>query len=195
MKIVKLTWLSVESAKAQVYTSKKNGSMYFNIKHGSSGKQFGYWLARVSPRVSKPNEISEELILDKDNYVLRPTHRDDNVLTDKLGNVIYTIDIDYSTIHNRDLIVLWEIPNKNYTKVEYFVEGDVNIIGKATSGKDRGDKVYKSPAPVLEVYGDCVLSWLADNTEGVRIKQKVFYDYANGSWDITPINKVSEIKQ
>jgi len=194
MKIVKLTWLGVESAKAQVYASKKNNTMYFNIKHGSSGRQFGYWLGRVSHKVGVPNSIGDELILDKDNYVLISTlNKDTNeVSIDKLGNVIYTIGVDYSTIHNKDLIVLWEIPNKNYTKVDYTVNGDVNIIGKATSGKDRGNKMYKSPAPVLEIYGDCELRWTAVNNSNEVIEQKVFYDYANSSWDISPINKTKE---
>jgi len=123
-------------------------------------------------------------VLDDNKYTLTPYRSGGDICTDVLGNTNYSITLDYNTLHQRDLLVLWDIPNKNYIKVDYKVEGDSSKIGSGKNGRDRGDIVYVSPAPVIEIFGDAVLSWTGVTSDGTSHSQTSSYDYANGTWDI-----------
>jgi len=190
MEIKKLTWTGIEPMKAQAFYNNKGDRLFFNVKHGTEGKLFGYWLGRVSPKIAKPKDISDTYVFDKNNYVLIP-NRDKvtgNINKDKLGNNIYSIGIDYSTIHQNDIILFWEIPNKNYKDVNFEINGDANLIGMAYNGKDRGDdNLHISPAPVVEIYGNCTLTWKAININNDEIYQTAKYNYNNGVWEISPV--------
>lgn len=189
MKIVKLTTAEVKSAICQTYSKKKeNGKVYrtYSIKHGTSGTDFGYWLLPVTSSIDIPTSDGDSKELNDNKYIL-VKRKQDNKSVDRLGNNLYMLAMDYNTLHQKDLIVLWEIPNKNYTSVIYTINGDVEYLGKGYNGKVRGSIIYKSPAPVLEVFGDCTIGWEAVNKEGHTCTQQIAYDYARGQWDIQPI--------
>ena len=192
MKIVKLSIAEVKPATAQAHV-KDNGNGYihkqYNMKHGTSGADFGYWLLPISEQIAKPEKSSDILELTDNKYILIPgTQKGKD--KDRLGNDAYKLTIDYTTLHQKDLIVLWDIPNKNYKDVVFTTDGDVDVIGTGYNGKSRGGVLYKSPAPVLEVFGDCNLCWSAVDKNGVKCEQKITYHYTSGDWDIGQITKM-----
>jgi len=195
MKIVRLTATGVEPVKAQAYYNNKKDTLYFNIKHGSVGENFGYWLGRISPKIKQPDDISDILVLDMNNYVFVPKRTETGVLKDKLGNTVYSIGIDFSSLHQRDIVIFWEIPNRNYSNVKFKTSGECEVIGTGYNGKDRGDIVYKSPAPIIEVVGNCELSWSGVDSDGNSIEQNILYDYTNGKWDIKPLQIIKPDKK
>ena len=187
MKLLRLTYLATEEVKAQAFKSNNKESMHYAVKHGTDGSNFGYWLGRISKKVSEPDNISDVFTLKGNNFILLPVKRDSEILRDKLGNIVYTIGIDFNTMHQKDIILYWEIVNKNYNTIEYSISGDVSEIGKGYNGKDRGDIVYKSPAPVLEIYGNCTLNWTAVDVLGDEYTQEIVYH--DNDWDVKPITK------
>jgi len=191
MKIVKLTTAEVKSVTCHAYSKyDDNGSIFrrYTIRHGTMGKGFGYWLLPVMGNISIPEANDSVIELNNDYYTLI-NRKISGASKDILGNDMYSLSRDFSTLHRKDLIVLWDIPNKNYTDVGYTINGDVELIGTGYNGKIRGEHTYKSPAPVLEVFGDCNMEWYATDKEGNKLTQKIAYDYASGQWDISTITK------
>lgn len=199
MKIVKLTTAEVKNAVAQVFSKKFNNNkvyMTFSIKHGTSGDEFGYWLLPIAHNIARPQNRYESKELDDNKYILikrtQSNANGDESITDKLGNFTYTLSTDESTLHQKDVIVLWDIPNKKYTDVSYSTSGDVDLLGTGFNGKVRNNVIYKSPAPVLEVFGDCKMNWRAIDHKGNEYHQAIAYDYSSGKWDISPITKIEK---
>ena len=195
MKFIKLTAFKQEAVVAKIYYHKKNGKMYYNVKHGSSKTtnntnelwSYSFGLSKSYFPVSEENP---ELVLKDDDYVITTVKIDGEVIKDKKGNVLYNISKDDNNVHKKDIILLWEIPNKNYIDVKYVAEGTCTILGEGISGKERGDVIYSSPAPVIEILGDVTLTWTGryyDNNTYKKVSQVIKYNYANNSWDIKPI--------
>jgi len=160
---------------------------YFNIVHGNKGAMFGYWLARINKHIAQPVNDNDIYTFTGNNYTLVPYRHSDGVSTDKLGNTIYSVSSDNGTEHIRDIILFWEIPNRSYVKVDYKISGSVTEIGKGYTGRDRGEHVFKSTAPILEVFGDCTLEWTAVDLDGLTYTQTITYVHESGSWDVQVI--------
>lgn len=189
MRLQKLTSLKILPVVAQVHKNKTNNSLYYNIKHGTHGE--GLWMyscGLYKPYFTPENE-GDKLEMKDDNYIIKPVKKDNVILRDKKKNVVYNITIDLSETHKKDIIVFWEIPNKNYLEVSFKVSGLATLLGEGISGKERGEVLYSSPAPVIEVLGDCELYWTGKDIENKNISQTIKYDYAKGEWDIQPIKQ------
>lgn len=185
MRILKLTAVSCSPAIATVYSNRKNKELYFNVKHGSQGSDLWAYSCELNKDYFKPDSASAELKMDADNYVIIPVKKNGQLVTDKKDNTLYMVTIDHNQNHKHDLLLFWEIPNVNYTKVEYKLSGMVNCIGTGWSGKERGNICFKSPAPVLEVYGNAVLEWSAIDQDGNSLKQTI--SIVNGNVEVKPI--------
>lgn len=192
MRVIILSELKTTPAIAQVYHNKTKGQLYYNIRHGAPGVNFGYWLGMISPSVAIPKDINDILTMDDDSYTLSAHRKNGETVTDKLGNVTYTINKDFSSMHKNDTLLLWEIPNKEYVDVRYSISGNAKEIGIGYNGKDRGDVVYKSPAPVVEVYGKAILAWTAINVDGEMQTQTIHIDQ-NGAFNIETIKVIKKI--
>jgi len=186
MKILKLDHIGIKNAKAVVFKNKKNNELYFNIKHGSS--KFWVWSASLDKKYYKPKNDNDVLELSENDYILIPIKGKKEVLKDKKNNTLYFISKDYMEIHKNDILLLWEIPNKNYTSVKYKVEGNASVIGTGMAGKERDNVKYTSPAPVVEILGNCKLTWEAVDVNGDKYKQEI--EYKNNNFNISDIKKV-----
>ena len=184
MRIFKLTKTGLTGAVAEAHYIKKNKQLVYVVKHGSSGNNLGYWMGRISTKVTVPNNINDVIKLDRNDYILTPVRLNDKVIKDRLGNTIYNISIDRSSIYSKDILLLWDIPNEDYVNVKYEITGKCSLIGEGTHGKDRGDIIYKSPAPILEIYGDCVLKWTAKDKDNNEYGQEISYINEGEKWEI-----------
>jgi hypothetical protein len=200
MKILRLTSINVGPVIAQTFKKSKDANnIYFNIKHGSAGKNLWVYSCGLHSVHFKPANEKDSLELSGDNYILRPIKKrvggsedDKIVLKDKIGNTLYSISIDNMRHHKKDIILFWEIPNNNYTDVSYTTSGNVSELGKGWIGKERNEKLYSSPAPVLEIQGNCSLEWVAVDIDGFKIKQTIKYDFEKANWDISPIKRITD---
>lgn len=182
MKIMKLTSMTIAAAVAVVHANKSKNRRYFNIRHGSSGKDLWVYVCGLDVNYFSPKNTSDALTLDADNYILTPVIRRKEPVKDIKDNVIYNITIDNMIHHKKDYLVFWEIPNKNYTTVTYTINGKCSEIGKGITGKERNDKIYSSPAPVLEIYGSCSLYWEGIDEAGNKDFQTITYNYDENRW-------------
>lgn len=195
MKIIRLTHLIALPATAIAIknTRKDPAVLYYNIKHGSKGRNFVMHTTSINAKLAVPNDEDDILELKGDNYVMRPSYKANKVCKDVVGNVIYNINVDTLENHRRDIICYWEIPNKNYIKVNYTISGEIVELGKGESGKDRGDITFKSPSPVLEITGDGKLSWCATDDKGDVYTQDIHVDIdAEFCFDIQPVKKLTQ---
>ena len=195
MKFMKLTAVKVEPVVAKIYYHKKNDKKYYNVKHGSnkstnnSNELWSYSFG-LSKNDFPVTDGIPELLLSEDDYIISTVKKDGEIIKDRKGNVLYNISKDDNCMHKKDIILLWEIPNRNYTDVIYTTEGVCNILGEGVSGKERGDVMYCSPAPVIEILGDVTLTWNGvHNLDGVvnRVSQTIAYDYTKNIWHVEPI--------
>lgn len=194
MIIKRLTGKEILPAKAITVTGKDGSSHYFNLKHGSYGKSMSLWWCGFATRYFKPEGISDTLILDSNDYIIVPIKDGDKVKRNRDNNACYYISKDDMEYHKTDILLLWEIPNRNYIDVTYELTGSVSEIGCASTGKQRDDILCKSPAPILEITGDCKLSWVATDHNGDKFHQVIRYDSSINSWDIKPIEKIKGVK-
>lgn len=190
MKIIKLTSSIVSKVIASTVKNKNKTKEYYNIKHGGRGEGLHTYKMGMDERIFKVDK--SELILNDDNYILIPIYRQKKQLKDKADNFMYYISTDQMEDHKNDHIVFWEIPNKFYTDVKYEITGDVNTIACGTIGRSRGNVNYTSPAPILEVYGECTLSWTAIDNNGRKLEQ--VFTFEDGKWNIGTVN-ITEIEK
>lgn len=189
MKILLLRDNIVSPATAIVRKNKTANKLYFYIPHGTRLPGLFAYNMGVNYKDFAPKNENEELKLDGNNYIILPVRKDDKIVTDSNNNTIYYVAKDYNTSHSDDIILFWEIPNKKYTDVEFKVSGEVEVIAKGFSGKQRGTELYKSPAPVLEIYGDCQFEWSGKSDTGI-VGQSIKYKYSDSnSWNIVNIKK------
>lgn len=185
MRIIKLTGINSSPAIATVHRNHKSDNMYFNIKHGSQGENLWVYSCELNKSHFAPSALADELKLDNDNYVIIPVKKNGSVVKDKKDNTLYMITIDHNQNHKQDMLIFWEIPNVNYTEVTYKITGMANDIGHGWSGKERGEICFKSPAPVIEIYGNATLEWSGLDRDGNNIKQTI--TVINGAINIKPI--------
>lgn len=191
MKILNLSATETTPVVAIVPNRKKQDKLYYEIQHGSRGSTLWMWTANFAYQQFSPKDISDELKLTGDNYYLKTLYKEGVATTDKQGNVNYLITTDNMHNHKKDILLLWEIPNvNNDTDLKYEISGQVNELGLGYTGRERGTNIGKTPAPVLEITGDCVLKWCS-TVDGVTSSQTIKYNYSKDNWDIQPINRVS----
>jgi hypothetical protein len=192
MKIIRLTHLIAMPATAMPFRNpRKNPSpLYFNIKHGSKGKSFWMHTTSINVRVAQPTTETDVLELKGDHYIIRPSYKDGLPIKDAYKNTIYNISSDNLETHKNDILCYWEIPNKNYIEVTTEITGEIAELGRGYTGKDRNDRTYKSPAPVLEITGSGRLYWEAIDDKGDKYSQEIFvYTDKPTNFDIKPIIK------
>jgi len=199
MKILKLANNQVTNAIATTYTNTKKGASYFNLEIGTvtgvSSKTW-LWKAFLSRKHFKPSGENDTLELTSNDYNITPIHYNKSgvkkYLRDNRGNISYNIIRDSDTSHNNDILLLWELTNSNISNVNYTVSNGAIVIGKAYSGKDRGVSSYSIPSLVLEITGNCELSWTGTTKDNIPVKQVIKYNYIDKSWDITPYKEITD---
>lgn len=163
---------------AAIVKSNKDGQLYYNLRIGGTGTGNTRYHIGIDKNISKPETLNDLLVLDKNNYVIVPTidRSTKKQKRDFNDNPIFYITKNNMKDHVHDYLVLWEIPNKFYTSVDYTVNGNVYVLAKVKQCKLRNDKRYESPALVLEVVGQCSLSWKAVDECNNTIQQKIYFD-------------------
>ena len=194
MIIRRLTSKEIQLAKAATVVSKDKKTLYYNLRHGTYGRGLYKWWCSFSTKFFVPENVTDTLVLEDDDYIIVPIKDNKNggLKRASNGDVCYTITKDDMEYHKSDILLLWEIPNKNYINVDYEIEGSGEQIGRGVTGKQRGDVMCRSTAPVLEITGDVTLTWEAKDINGKRFKQVIVYDSSVNSWDIQPIKELKE---
>jgi hypothetical protein len=191
MKMLKLTGLRVMPVYASVYIGKRTQVRYFNIMHGS--RDFSVWSCGMNKRLFNPDNYGrdvDKIELTDNNYTLVPVETAKN----PNNTQFYAVYSDGVESHTTDIILFWEIPNKRYTEVTYSISGSCRELGSGVTGMTRDGIEYRSPAPVLEIYGDVTLSWSGKDMIGQSLSQTISYDYATASWKIPPMEVTENIK-
>lgn len=191
MRIRKLTTNLLLTVRAKTIINRSNNSKHFNIRHGSASEGLHDYIIYVDSRYFKPETDETERLFDRDDYILKPVYKNDIHIQDRKDNYSYTLSMDDVEDHKKDYIILWEIPNKFYTEVKYEIKGNALILGMGHSGRVRENKLYSSPAPVLEVYGSTTLEW-----SGIRddTLYKQIITFKDDQWIIGQVIKV-DIKE
>jgi len=181
MKITKLTLQGIKTVTSEII--EHNGNKYHNLKHGTNGKRLWSWSASMDIK-KFPVQNDEPLILDGSDYVFIPITKKGKVVKDAIGNCNYVISRDNVESHTNDIIVLWEIPIKNFNTITTTLDGDVMEIGHGFIGKFRPERKQRIPAPVLEITGNCSITWEGVTFDNKRYKQVI--NYRESNWDINP---------
>jgi len=199
MIILKLSNNQVSNAIATTYVNTKKHINYFNLELGTVtgvNSKTWMWKAFLSRKNFKPTNDNDVYEFKDNNYNITPIHYTKagakKYLRDGKGNISYTIIQDSDNSHISDIILLWELTNSNITNIEYTISGDCSTIGKAYSGKDRGDNSYSTPCLVLEITGSCELKWTGTNNKNKQVQQVINYDSINKTWNITPYKEVTK---
>lgn len=172
MKILRLTTDGLlEPLTAQPI--EKNDTIYYNIFHGS--KTCWEFRCAVDSRIATP-KINKDLILKEDHFIFRYLKdKDDKEILDQVGNKYIVISKNSDPSHKLDTLLFWDIEHP-VTNIEFTINGFANEIGRGYNGTE----TIKSPAPVLEIYGDCELSYTGQiNDKNVAITY--LYDYNNST--------------
>lgn len=193
MQLMRLGKSTLRSVTARVITrganTRNKSVMYFTVTHGSAGEGLHQVRFAVDKYVGLADKPDDTLQMQHKDYNIFPIRREGKHIKDRNNNNIYCIYRDSSSeMHANDYLIFWDIPNDFYKSVKYDVSGNVAIISEGYNGKVREDS-YVSPAPVLEVTGDCKLAWTGVNNNGQVITQII--TFTEGVWDVGEIN-VSE---
>lgn len=182
MKIGKLTTKALFTVKPTIYSKKNN--RYFNIRHGSVGDGLHTYTIGIDKYMHKPELGEEAPELTNDDYTLIPIYNGREQVKDSKDQYMYYLSRDDVDEHKSDYIILWEIPNKFYREIKYEIIGNVKVLGEGTIGKYRDGIDFISPAPVLEIYGPCELSWTAirDNKKFIHTSK-----FDGNSWNVGTI--------
>jgi hypothetical protein len=187
MKIKKLDILGISTAEAKVYKSIDN-KLYFNIKHGNLGKDTWCYSLSFNRKLFIPKDEKDVIKLNNNNYDLKVIlDKNKNIKKDKKNNILYSITVNDIKDHIRDIILLWEIPNKEYINVEYEIKGNGKTLIEASRGKERPNGTYITPAPVIEITGDVELYWSGYDKNDNKISQSVYYNFTKDHWKIDDI--------
>jgi len=187
MRILKLVDYKFIPVEPVVYTNKRNDSKYYNLIHGTKGVSTWKWSCSLDINYFTVND--QPFTMDGDDYVLIPIRGvGGSIKKDIKGNAYYMLSKDNTYTHRKDILLLWEIPNKNYSDVKYTIVGDSEVLGSGCNGRIRGEKRYLSPAPIIEIFGDTTLTWSGVDTSGRTHSQTITYTRASDNWDINKIN-------
>jgi hypothetical protein len=188
MRILNLNTFGVSNAIAKAMFNKKNAKLYFNIILGFRGYEYKMYTLYLSQRHFKAKKSMEELELKDNNYILQPIKINGELQKDTHNNPIYCIYCNDVNNYKKDIILIWEIPNKLYTNVKYEIKGDVTKLAEASYGQERDGVNYISPIPVLEIFGDCELTWSGIDKHSVKVGQIIKYNYVLDQWDIKSLS-------
>jgi len=187
MRILRLDNSVISPAVAVKYTNPKTKAEYYNIVHGGMGRDTWKWICGLDSRIFTPT--SDTLELTQTDFNLKFVYKGNKQLKDFKDNPVYNIIRDNDPTHCSDIMLLWTIVAKGCKDITYAVDGEAIEIGKGSYGKRRGNNVYIYPAPVLEIYGDCVLTWSGTDARGMKLKQVIEYEQARDKWVFQGITK------
>lgn len=198
MKIVRLTLYGVAPVVASTFVNKHNNNLYFNVQHGikdtsNQAATASTWKYACELKTAdfKPIADTDTCLLAGDTYTFEPVRSNGKPVKDAKGNIIYIIGINNAATDKNDIILFWEIPNKYYRDIQYTYVGECSLVGFGINGKERDGHMYTSPAPVIEILGDVVLTWSAKTDNNTHITQTITYDHKNGTWDVPPPQETS----
>ena len=182
---------------ATVYKNKKTNGLYYNLRLGTTGEETWEYVLLFDKRYFSPEAPIDRLELNKDNYIIKPVKERDKEgkllpKKDLKNNIIYVVGEDESSFHKKDLILIWELPNRNFTNIEYSIKGPHNILAEAKTGKERNNKVFTSPIVLVELLGDCKLSWEGTQDSGDALCQNINFKYETGQISIDTIKSKGE---
>lgn len=183
MKLTRITQYDIHPITPIVYKTKQ-GKKYLNILLGTlhpHGKKYTIKLESQVFDVDNPKELLE------DTYILKPFIRNKKPETDKHDNINYVLTKDSNSIHKKDVLLIWEIPNNNYLNITYNLQGSCQKLVEAVSGRSRTNNKLTAPCLLIEVLGDCKLEWRGVDLDGRQVSQTIDYDYNKGAWNIRPI--------
>lgn len=188
MRVVKLSDHKIENAVATVFENSKNKKLYFNIEHGNNAvkKVSSVYRISISTDFLIPEKSTDKVELKEDSFCLTPLKIKGENLKTRKGHQVYILKQTIGNMSDTDLLVFWNITNKKFLEgeISYKIEGDVRLIGEGTFAIERGDTIYCTPAPVLEIYGNCVLSWKGiDNSTRKECGQIITYNYIDDKFD------------
>lgn len=206
MKILKIENNKIGPAVAycghNVKQNESNENTYsYYIKHGSFGKDLWAMKIYLHRKSFPPTKPGDTLILDKDDYnlsAIRKSTQDSKrkspaYLKDRNDNNIYLISQAPEYKLDDTIIVLWNIPLRNLTNIKYKLHGGATSIGEGINGKTRIDKRMKAPAPLIEVYDDCILEWTGqDPVTGTLFKQNIKFVKNSDTWTSEDLHTVTE---
>jgi len=150
------------------------GKDYFNIKHGSIGKGLHKYSMGIAKSLTEDIE-ADHLKLETCNFDILPIRKGKDIQKDRFGNAMYYLIENRNSSQRSDLLAFWEIPDKGLNAVSFKIDGNVVELAKGYNGKDRELKTTKVPAPVLEITGDCTLTWCGTDDDGVCYGQHLVY--------------------
>jgi len=189
MKIIRLGVYETSEVKPNIYINNR-GEKFYNVRHGKRGNPeycWG-WVCSIDSKIATPVSDPDFKLIGND-YEIEPIFKNGKPKKDKLGNIEYVIKKDNSSFNKDDILTLWELPSKKYTDIEYELVGEVTEIGKGTSCMYRQNSIISTPAPVLEITGDCTLSWVG-KYGGKKYKQVISYSSRYREWKFNVIEVV-----
>jgi len=191
MRIMRLANSSLSPAIAERYVGESGSKAHYNLKHGTRGSDGWRWSAGLH---DASFECEEEFkTLDGCNYDIVPVKVDGRIRKDSVGNIYYNIFVDNDPSHAEDIILLWTIPGRTYTDIEFSVSGDVDVLGEGKAAKSRTKSAGYTVAPVLLIYGDCEFSWAGKCAKGNAVGQTIKYRYGDKDWKISPIEEMRDV--
>jgi len=185
MRVVRLNSETASPAQATVIENLRTGSLYFNIWHGRRAQKLWSYVCSLNHKFFSPRTVNDVLELNNNNYILKPVMKKGVCVKDTRGNELYCITIDNDPGHKQDILLFWEIPNFNFVDVTYKHSVKAALLGAGASGKIRGNNEYISPYPVLEIVGECVLSWRGKDSQGNVYSQTI---------EVNPKDKLNTFK-
>lgn len=182
MKFLELNLTGLHTPVAKVI--RWNNKLYFNYIFGLKRPGFAQYTLAFDAKEFKPKDEEDKLELNGSDYIILPIKRNNVSVSDRHGNVVYCAYRDRIKAHMRDIVLFWEIPNYNYTNIEYTISGDAWKMAEASSGVVRPSGITKIFMPVINIYGNTVLTWTALNSENKVVTQEVKYDITTDDWDV-----------
>ena len=186
MRIMKLTPTTFDPMEA-VVTKDKNKKLRFTIMHGSFPKRglntwgVKFYLKRTQFPIGD-YKIGDTIKLDKNNYFVLPVKgQNGETVLDKQKNKIYLITEanDTSSLINH-MVVFWFIPIHN-KPIEVSYKGNVKEILRGTFGEEYLNDSFTAPAPVLDITGDCELTYSYIENDVKHIFTNI-YTKKDNSW-------------
>lgn len=191
MKLLRLHNNSTSEVIAKLDIRKNNKKPYYKVTHGSFEPGYHGYILPIEDRVFnlKENNPPEQILMGN-YYILKPILKDKIQSKDINQQPRYKLTKDDLIDHQQDILLFWEIPNNYFTNVKYKISGNCVEIASGKVGKVRNNKRYISPAPILEIMGDCKLVWTAKDIQGKSIKQTVEYDHSKNLFNTSPITEM-----
>ena len=180
MKFLKLSDHKLDKLVANVYKNDKNGNLYYIVRHGDLNVKniSAQYTLSIDSKLAKPKEESDIFVLEDETLTIKPIYVRGSLVKNKRNEQLYTITAERSGMPDKDMFVFWYIPANRckHGDVTYTLQGNVNLIAEARYAKDRGEVIFSTPAPVLEIYGNCVLTWSGVDLDGKKHGQSITYD-------------------